>query len=209
MVLFQLAVSLASVLLFAVFYGMSDERAKRARSTPTDQAAFAVFERGGRRVATRRAPNFSLFFGLLFAGAFYLALPIMIWRYGWRRAVGTLLACIVGASAGAFLIAAVWHWSDPAVVFDFGSRYVLGQCVLVPIRGFAGVYVAKRDGEFRCASLAARGWARVWTCSAASARGAVQAYETPMGPPKPEPAPRKRWWHRLRSLWPRRPRERC
>ena len=191
--LFSLALSLGSLMLFFVLYGLSRHSAKRPRSGSPVPVEFDIFERGKRRLAIPSEPGFSLFFGGLFAGAFYWAAPIFVWRYGWRRALGTFLACIVIGSALGLVAAAVWHWHDPTVALDLGQRIVLGQTLLVPVRAFAGMYVARNDGVFRHTSLGLSGWSKVGTCSAVSSRAAMKSYAASVGTPKP----RKRWWQRL------------
>ena len=191
--LFSLALALGSLLLFALFYAMSGRRTKRVRSIPPVQMDFDILERGRCLLALRSVPSFSLFFGGLFAGAFYWALPIMIWRYGWRRAANILLVCLAIGTALGFLAASL-----SMVAVDFGPRLLLGQLLLVPVRGLAGIYVAKRDGQFRLAALTMRGWSKVGACNAVSARAAVKSYGAPVGPPKPS----RGWRQRLRRPWP-------
>jgi hypothetical protein len=197
MLMFPLALSLGSLLLFFLLYGLPRHSAKRIRSgRPPIQTDFDILERGERRLAIPSVPGFSLFFGGLFAAAFYWAAPVIVWRYGWRRALGIFLACIAIGSALGLVVATAWQWSDPSVAFDLGQRLVLGQVLLVPVRAVAGMYVARNDGAFRRHALALGGWSKVGTCSAASSRAAVKIHGTPVGPPKP----RQRWWQRLR--WP-------
>jgi hypothetical protein len=83
--------------------------------------------------------------GLLFSGLFYYGFPLWWWRYGLRRALFIVIACICAVA----LILEILKFLDWITIDDQGTLMVLGLMFNMPVRAIAGMWVAKKDLAWR------------------------------------------------------------
>jgi hypothetical protein len=97
-------------------------------------------------------PNSAYFWGLLFALVFYYGFPLWWWRYGLLRAVQVMLACVAATA----LLQAVLRTTGAIQVDGLGESVAASLLLSVPIRAIGGLWVARRDAEWRSAILERR-----------------------------------------------------
>ncbi len=113
-------------------------------------AAFTGWRRGKKSGAT--LPRRAYFWGLMFAFLFYYGFPVWWWRYGLRKTLELILACIVAVMA----LQAILRAAGLINVDGLGESLAAGLFVAVPIRAVAGLWVARRDAEWRSAITLSR-----------------------------------------------------
>lgn len=94
----------------------------------------------------------SYVWGLLFALLFYYGFPLWWWRYGFSKTIQLLVGCIV-AGAG---LQAILRTFELIEVDGLGDSFFVGLLLSMPIRAIAGLWVARRDAEWRSAILERR-----------------------------------------------------
>ena len=119
-------------------------------------ASYDVLARRDRRYAVRTPPHFNWLSGLLYSTFCFLGLPLLIWRYGWCRALGLALAPLA-------LAIATPHFIDISPFF-----------VLLLDRSFIGLYVASSDSKYCERTLLKRGWRHIGAYESESGRHAIR-----------------------------------
>jgi hypothetical protein len=98
-----------------------------------------------RKVTGLTLPWHAYFWGLMFAGLFYIGIPLWWWRYGFRKMLEMLLICFGVVAATTMLLSMIRvHPSDDVV-----ENLILGLIIGIPVRVIAGLWVARRDAEWR------------------------------------------------------------
>lgn len=90
-------------------------------------------------------PAYSYFWGLVFALLFYYGFPVWWWRYGLQKALELIIACVLAVIA----LQEILSVSGMIQVDNLGAAVVTGLFVAVPVRAVAGLWVARRDAEWR------------------------------------------------------------
>ncbi|TFZ03376.1 hypothetical protein EZ242_05695 [Ramlibacter rhizophilus] len=137
--LFQLAIAGVVFLLLSVLL-------------PTPRPTRRVtYSRGRKSISRRVGPGFSWTDGLLYAIAFYFALPYFVYRFGLRRAVLMVLM--------PYLVVLPSAWGLAAV--SLGDAMPVSLIGVGVVRGCVGCWIGFATWRWRDAALVARGWTEV------------------------------------------------
>ena len=113
-------------------------------------AAFTGWRR--RKKSGSAQPRRAYFWGLMFALLFYYGFPVWWWRYGLRKTLELMLACIVAVMTLQAILRAIGAIN----VDGLGESFAVGLFLAVPIRAVAGLWVTRRDAEWRSAIILSR-----------------------------------------------------
>lgn len=132
-------------LLFLWFASMGKKRPREDQNNPPGDPTFEILQRNGRTTAIQKSPTFRWWPGVLYAGGFYFVAPFLIWRYGLLKTV--------------FLIALPIATGAPIAVSIGGpAGFGMGLFIALILRGWIGVFLAKKDIAFYRSTLIRRGW---------------------------------------------------
>ena len=90
-------------------------------------------------------PYPAYFWGFAFAVVFYYGFPIWWWRYGFRNTCKLILSCILIVTA----TQAILRYARLIEVDGLPESFAVSLFIAVPIRAFAGIWVAKNDRRWR------------------------------------------------------------
>lgn len=130
--------------------------------------SFAVLERDSKTIALRSDRPFRSIAGLIYTAGYFLAFPILLWRYGvWRTAI--LLASPFAAS---FALAAA---ATPFIGISPDNSFAM-KVMLAPVfRGAIGYMLGSHDAAIVLARQTQAGWCEIDNVKARNSREAVLA----------------------------------
>ena len=97
-------------------------------------------------------PPHSYFWGLMFALLFYYGFPFWWWRYGLRKTLELIITCALAVVA----IQTILRVTGLIKVDNLGESLAAGLLIAVPVRAIGGLWVARRDAEWRSKFLQSR-----------------------------------------------------
>lgn len=118
-------------------------------------------------MALRNPPRYKWLMGLMYAGLFYMSLPVLIWRYGKYPSL-LLLTIPIGINIGI----------SQVLSYAFALNYMItGIFLSLFIRAFVALYVVANDMTYRNKALIARGWQLVGSCEVTSRKNAMEFFQ--------------------------------
>ncbi|WP_263558947.1 hypothetical protein [Paucibacter sp. B2R-40] len=161
--------TVASVTVFflicAINGRLNISSAFRARKGPH---SFAVLERGQKTIALRLDRPFRTLAGLIYTAGFFLAIPLLIWRYGAWRSVILIASPFAASFAIAFAMAPILGLnSEDSTAMKF---------MLTPaFRGTIGYMLGRHDSTIFLAQKIKAGWRQIDNVEARNKREAILA----------------------------------
>lgn len=92
------------------------------------------------------------FWGLMFALLFFSGFPVWWWRYGLRKTFELMIACGLAVMTVQIILRVI----QVIKVDNLGESIGVGLFIAVPVRAIAGLWVARRDAEWRSAIVQSR-----------------------------------------------------
>lgn len=114
-------------------------------------STMAVIDWRGRRTKCATENPRAYFWGLLFALLFYFGFPLWWLRYGLIKSIWLMLVCIAAVMAVPAVLRLI------GLISDSDSSIAVGLLISVPVRAAGGMWVARRDAEWRGAKLVKAG----------------------------------------------------
>lgn len=168
MLKFALAQALVSLCVFGLLCGCRmlwrGDRPPAGRSV---DHPYDVFERNGKWVAIRAERTFWWVDALAYVILFYLALPMFVYRFGWRRGVLLVLLPFAGIPLGLLFLSGSPTLGDAAPL--------VGTVLVVFLRAVVGFIIGVWSGDWRLATQVSRGWRGAGRSDASSRKAAVSA----------------------------------
>lgn len=158
-----LYLSVPSILMFVLLRKLR----RSPNKTQADCVTYDVMERASKRIALRNPSRCCWWMGLIYAGLFYLSVPVLIWRYGLYRSLSLVLIPIVISFGFSQLI---------AVTFDLDAMFT-GFAIIICFRAIGGLYVVSNDLKYRKIILGTRGWNMIGSCAATSEQKATDFFQ--------------------------------
>ena len=148
----MLALTVAQIfigaMLFLLFASMRKKTPDGSVVGPTAVREFEILKRNDKTIAIFKELPFRRWPGLVYAGGFYFAAPVLIWRYGILKTL-FMIAIPIGIGAAG------------AVPVGGPGGMALGMLLALIMRGWIGVFIAKRDLIYYRGILLRRGWSSV------------------------------------------------
>jgi len=111
----------------------------------------AVIDWRGRRTKCATENPRAYFWGFLFSLFFYYGFPLWWWRYGLPKTIWLMLVCLAVVIAVQAVLRLIGLFNDS------DSSIAVGLLISVPVRAAGGMWVARRDAEWRGATLVKAG----------------------------------------------------
>jgi hypothetical protein len=148
----MLALTVAQIfigaMLFLLFASMRKKTPDGGVVGSTAVREFEILKRNDKTIAIFKEIPFRRWPGLVYAGGFYFAAPVLIWRYGILKTL-FMIAIPIGIGAAG------------AVPVSGSGGMALGMLLALIMRGWIGVFIAKRDLIYYRGTLLRRGWSSV------------------------------------------------
>ena len=148
----MLALTVAQIfigaMLFLLFASMRKKTPDGGVVGPTAVREFEILKRNDKTIAIFKEHPFRRWSGLIYAGGFYFVVPVLIWRYGVLKTL-IMIAIPIGTGAAG------------SVAIGGPGGMALGMLLALIMRGWIGVFIAKRDLIYYRGTLLRRGWSSV------------------------------------------------
>lgn len=175
--IFPLFQAVICLLFFALFLGIRNLlKSNPPQNRPEGTSIYEVFQRKGKWLALHSDKSFQLRDALLYAGFFYLWLPVLVYRYGWSKALFIVALPFVGIPIGA-LLASHYGESD--------ARVLVGMVLVALIRALLSIVVGASSIRWVREAKIIRGWTSVGECGAKAASEAIRVFNPEAFRPKP------------------------
>ncbi|WP_188710279.1 hypothetical protein [Polaromonas eurypsychrophila] len=130
-------------------------------------SSYEVFQRKGKWSALLSEQSFQLRPALFYAGFFYVWVPVLIYRYGWKKAVFLVALPFAGIPIGA-LFASYYDWPD--------ARIFVGMMLVIILRSMLSIQVGISSTGWMREAKINRGWVPVGQCSAVASTEAIRIF---------------------------------
>jgi hypothetical protein len=166
----MLALTVAQIfigaMLFLLFASMQKKTHDGGLAGHKGVRDFEILKRNDKTIAILKEHPFRRWPGLIYAGGFYFATPVLIWRYGVLKTL-IMIAIPIGIGAAC------------AVPVGGPGGMALGMLLALIMRGWVGVFIAKRDLIYYRGTLLRRGWSSVGFEVAKTKKLAVKQFHSP------------------------------
>lgn len=148
MLVLTIAQVFIGAMLFLWFASMRKKTPNGSKAGPIGHRDFEIFKRNDKSIAISKEHTFQRWPGLVYASGFYFVVPVLIWRYGVLKTL-VMIAIPIGIGAAG------------AVPVGGPGGMALGMLLALIMRGWIGVFIAKRDLIYYRGTLLGRGWSSV------------------------------------------------
>lgn len=157
-----------TLILFSVFFWVRSLFRRDLPRIPQDAlSSYEVFQRKGKWSALLSQQTFQLRPALFYAGFFYVWVPVLIYRYGWKKAVYLVALPFVGITIGALY---AFYYDQP------DARLLVGMMMVIFLRSALSIQVGIKSAGWMRETRIIRGWIPVGQCSAAAGTEAIRMF---------------------------------